>query len=357
MTYSLPELARLTACGVEVVRVTIAAVRGPSPREPGADMLVHRAGTFGSVGGGKIEFKALELALEMLDRCEALPRRRVLVAGGDGASGSVELWLDRFTAAEAELAARAAHLFEERRECVLVTAMDGGAGHRLLLTADSLDPREAPEPGQNATLRRAAHELVQQAAAVCLLGMGERRLMLERLARDHTPLWVFGAGHVGGALIRQLAELPFDITWIDSREEMFPHDLRGDVCAVLSDAPEAEVRHAPTGTWFVVLTHSPELDFEIGRAVLKRGDFEFLGMIASTQRAARNVERYTELGLPQTRIARITAPIGMPGVGSKAPAALALSIAAQLMQLRAANRAASAVANALRVRAKKGAYA
>ncbi|MBL8482934.1 MAG: hypothetical protein JNJ60_12120, partial [Rhodocyclaceae bacterium] len=231
MTECLPELARLTAHGVEVVRVTIAATRGASPREPGTDMLVHRTGTHGSVGGGKIEFKAVEQALDMLDRAETSPQRRVLLGDSDG--GSVELWLDRYTAADAELCARAAQMLAERRECVLVTAIDTGPGHRLLMAADSLAARELPPAGIDPLLHRAALELVQQGAAVCLLGLGERRLMLERVARDHTPLWVFGAGHVGGALIRQLAQLPFDITWVDSREEMFPHDLSRDICAVL----------------------------------------------------------------------------------------------------------------------------
>jgi xanthine dehydrogenase accessory factor len=101
----------------------------------------------------------------------------------------------------------------------------------------------------------------------------------------------------------------------------------------LSDQPEDEVHYAPAGACFLVMTHSHDLDFAIGRAILDRGDFHWAGLIGSDSKAASFAGRWERQGCSREEISRITCPIGLPGIASKHPGAIAVSVAAQLQQV------------------------
>jgi len=141
------------------------------------------------------------------------------------------------------------------------------------------------------------------------------------------PLWLFGAGHVGRALVTVLGELPFAVTWVDGRENVFPAQLPSNVTPV-----DADVSSAPSGAFFLVMTHSHDLDYEIVRSILRRGGFAWLGMIGSDTKARRFRQRLAQQGIAQDRIARLVSPIGIDGIDSKLPGAIAVSVAAQLQQ-------------------------
>jgi xanthine dehydrogenase accessory factor len=147
--------------------------------------------------------------------------------------------------------------------------------------------------------------------------------------REHVLL--FGAGHVGKAIVHALAPLPFRIAWIDSRGDAFPLDLPPLVSRVVAASPSGEVASAPTGALYLVMTHSHPLDLEICARVLERDDFAFLGLIGSETKRARFASRLRAIGIPPHRLSRLTCPIGIPGVGSKLPAAIAAAVAAQLL--------------------------
>ncbi|MEQ1805443.1 MAG: xanthine dehydrogenase accessory protein XdhC [Burkholderiaceae bacterium] len=157
-------------------------------------------------------------------------------------------------------------------------------------------------------------------------------------------LQLYGAGHVGRAIVRALAPLPVHVTWIDEREEEFAAaPAPGEPCAarierVCIDTLEAEVRHAPPGAFYLVLTHQHDLDLRITEAILRRGDFAYLGLIGSKTKRQRFVHRFEERGVAAQLIARITCPIGVPGVEGKAPEVIAAAVVAQLLQQRAARR-------------------
>ena len=155
---------------------------------------------------------------------------------------------------------------------------------------------------------------------------------IERLDDNLPAVWLYGAGHVGQALARILAELPLRLTWIDSRAELFPTTLPEGV-RVLQDADSvATVFEAPVGAYFVVMSHSHPLDFELCHALLERNDFAWLGLIGSDSKAARFRSRLTRTGLSADVIAKLVCPIGVEGINSKWPAAIAVAVAAQLMQ-------------------------
>ena len=141
----------------------------------------------------------------------------------------------------------------------------------------------------------------------------------------------------GRAIVQLLAGIPCRVQWIDEREEEFPRDvaLPRHVERVCVDPVEAEVDVAPPDACFLVLTHRHDLDLRIGEAILRRGDFRYLGMIGSRTKRARFLHRYEERGIPAPVLARMTCPIGVSGIEGKEPEVIAVAVVAQLLQLPA----------------------
>ncbi|MFL6698218.1 MAG: xanthine dehydrogenase accessory protein XdhC [Vitreoscilla sp.] len=148
-------------------------------------------------------------------------------------------------------------------------------------------------------------------------------------------LQLYGAGHVGRAIVRLLAGIPCQVQWIDERESEFPVDetLPPHVQCVCVDQVEAEVDLAPPGACYLVLTHRHDLDLRIAEAILRRGDFGYLGMIGSKTKRARFLHRYGERGIAAETLARMTCPIGVAGIEGKEPEVIAIAVVAQLLQL------------------------
>ena len=149
-------------------------------------------------------------------------------------------------------------------------------------------------------------------------------------------LQLYGAGHVGRAIVRLLSAIPCEVQWIDEREGEFPVDeaLPPHIQRVCVDQVEGEVDVAPAGACYLVLTHRHDLDLRIAEAILRRGDFGYLGMIGSKTKRARFFHRYEERGIPAATLARMTCPIGVPGIEGKEPEVIAIAVVAQLLQLQ-----------------------
>jgi xanthine dehydrogenase accessory factor len=154
-------------------------------------------------------------------------------------------------------------------------------------------------------------------------------------------LQLYGAGHVGRAIVALLAGIDCRVQWIDEREDEFAlFAPRTDawpahIEPVCVDAVEAEVAHARAGAHYLVMTHEHALDLRITEAILQRGDFAWCGLIGSATKRARFVHRYEERGVPREAIERLTCPIGLPGIAGKEPQVLAVAVVAQLLQTSA----------------------
>jgi xanthine dehydrogenase accessory factor len=138
----------------------------------------------------------------------------------------------------------------------------------------------------------------------------------------HLHLW--GAGHVGRALVLALAPLPFRISWWDARPDAFPAAVPQNVTC-RSGVPEDMEPDA----FVLVMSHSHALDFEIVDVVLRNPAFPFVGLIGSATKRARFVKRLREAGVDP---ARLTCPIGVSSLKSKHPAAIAAGVAVQLLE-------------------------
>ncbi len=150
-------------------------------------------------------------------------------------------------------------------------------------------------------------------------------------------LQLYGAGHVGQAILQALAPLPVRIDWIDEREEEFARHVApiagaADIRSVCVDAVESEVRLAPPGAYYLVLTHEHDLDLRITEAILQRADFGYLGLIGSRTKRQRFFHRFEQRGIAAALIERITCPIGIPGIDGKQPEVIAVAVAAQLLR-------------------------
>ncbi len=153
-------------------------------------------------------------------------------------------------------------------------------------------------------------------------------------AAPPAPLYIFGAGHVGRALVHVLKDLPFAISWVDSRPESFTHKIRDSVKTMQIKNPSGIIKDAPKDAIFLVLTHDHDLDYDIIRAVLRRGTFRFAGLIGSKTKRARFTHRLAREGINKDVLKRLTCPIGLGGIPGKAPEAIAIAIAAQLLGLK-----------------------
>ena len=129
-----------------------------------------------------------------------------------------------------------------------------------------------------------------------------------------------------------LAPLPFDLTWIDERENAFPAAMPAGVRPLRSADPAGELVRAPDGAFVVVMTHSHPRDLAIVHAALAAGRFGYVGLIGSASKRARFTRRLRDAGVGEGRIAELVCPIGVAGIGSKLPAAIAAGVAVQLLE-------------------------
>ncbi len=294
--FDLTALAEALAARGRVARVVIAAHDGSSPREVGAAMLVWGSGQSGTVGGGALEFEAAERARAMLSgEGRAVDRVALGPSLGQCCGGAVTLWTEVFEAlpvVEAGVIAR-------------------GPGDMPLAVKRLLSAAR----GQG--LRPAAG-LVQG-------------WLVEPVAEPDRQVWVWGAGHVGRALVAVLAPLPgIAITWVDVAAERFPDVVPDGVTAVPASDPALLADHAPVTAEHLILTYSHALDLELCHRLLNRG-FRSCGLIGSATKWARFRSRLKALGHEAAEIGRIQCPIGDPALG-KHPQAIAVGVAAELLK-------------------------
>jgi xanthine dehydrogenase accessory factor len=322
-----------------VVRIAVASVRGSAPREVGACMLVAEDTFAGSIGGGKLEMTAIESARGLLASGGVWQMLHVPLGPnlGQCCGGVVEIWLERLDVLDrSELVALHDEQMQTEDVTLATVVGPGGFRQRMLIAEDGSDACFGDET-LDSWAQREASAMYGTEASVRFAMNGPYALLLERFEPSSTSLVLFGAGHVGKALVARLAGLPFDVTWVDSRSAMFPDALPANVGARRTDDPVEQARMAPPGTAYLVMTHSHALDYDLCRAILARDDVCFVGLIGSHTKAARFAHRLARDGMAAERIARLVCPIGIAGIDSKRPEAIAIGVAAQLLRLREAN--------------------
>lgn len=281
-----------------VVRVVIAALKGSSPREVGAAMLVWPEGQSGTIGGGTLEYQAAQAA-----RAQTTPLRLTQHALGPDlgqcCGGAVTLLSEVYDA----------EALERLDDTVIARPTAGG---EMPLSVKRL---MAKARGQGVV---PASQLIDG-------------WMIEPVHKPARELWIWGAGHVGRALVDVLSPLPdLAITWVDTGPERFPASVPDAVTVLPAAKPAELVRHAPRDAEHLVLTYSHNLDLELCNRLLSH-DFNFAGLIGSATKWARFRSRLAALGHSPERIGQITCPIGDPALG-KHPQMIAIGVAADVLR-------------------------
>jgi xanthine dehydrogenase accessory factor len=289
-------LADLVAAHGAAALVTVHEAKGSVPREAGARMVVRPDGAFhGTIGGGRLEWEMLALARQALGQGRGPARFVDQALGpdlGQCCGGFVTVLIETF----------------DRRDTAELEALAAGGAVEAWLE-DGRVRRGSPSPSaMEETWREPAPD-------------------------NPTPVLLFGAGHVGRALVLALAPLPFAVRWIDSRPDAFPPHIPGNATPVHATDLAAEIAAAPGDALILVMTHDHALDLAVTASALGRG-FPFVGLIGSGTKRARFEKRYREIAIPEERIAALVCPIGLPGIAGKEPATIAASVAAQLLQQR-----------------------
>jgi xanthine dehydrogenase accessory factor len=290
-----------------VAVVTVAATRGSAPREAGARLIVHPDGGFtGTIGGGTLEWRAIAVAQAALANPQALQaevRRYALGPElGQCCGGSVDLIVEVIAA--------------DRRAAVAELAEREAAGR--LVTRGTIGPDGVD---------RVIVGDDRMAAGSAMLDAG---IITEAFGDDRRPLVLFGAGHVGRALVLALAPLPFRITWVDPRPDAFPAHALANATLLQHGDPAAILADMPAGTFVAVMSHSHQLDLALVHAALADDRFAYVGLIGSQTKRARFEKRLAEAGIAPMRIAELVCPIGIGGIRSKAPAVTAAATVPEL---------------------------
>ncbi len=330
----------LVARGQPCVLVTVAQTRGSAPREAGAKMLVWSDGIAGTIGGGQLEFKAIVDAQEMMRDADAASTHIERVSLGPQLAqccgGGVALLHEKLSTSAGSWLQTWADMESAGTACSVITDVGGEQAAKIFVAPEGSRWSGVPD-----AVAERARSLQHHRDRCALLesSHGKECYVIEMIRPLPDHLYLFGAGHVGKAVVRALQPLPFRITWIDSRDSVFPDDLPPHIVAMSSRSPSREVDKAPADAFFLVMSHSHPLDMEICRSVLQRGDFAYLGLIGSETKRARFAGRLRAIGVPPGALSRLTCPIGIPGIAAKTPAAIAASVAAQLLIVAERRRA------------------
>ncbi|MEG3133780.1 xanthine dehydrogenase accessory protein XdhC [Rouxiella sp. T17] len=160
---------------------------------------------------------------------------------------------------------------------------------------------------------------------------GVATVLFEPLCQHQPHVVVYGAGHVGRALVAILATLPCQITWVDARASEFPPHVDPQINCIVDEEPEATVEQMPVSSYFMVLTHDHQLDLALSEKILKRDDFSYFGLIGSETKRKRFDYRLAGKGISEQTLAKMRCPVGLPDVKGKLPAEIAVAIAGEFI--------------------------
>ena len=291
--------ALIAACKAHgtVVRVVVAAVHGSAPREVGASMCVWEGGQSGTIGGGALEYELAQTARRLTK--DKTSRHALGPDLGQCCGGAVEVISEVFDLERA-----------------------------FALPEDVIARGPDPMPMSVKRILKVARNQGQVPDAQRVDGW-----FIEGVRPPDQPLWIWGAGHVGRALVDVLHPVPgIALTWIDTAADRFPDAVPSGVTVVPVKDPTCLVPHAPGDADHLILTYSHDLDLGLCHALLQH-DFASVGLIGSATKWARFRKRLSALGHTTEQIARITCPIGDPALG-KQPHMIAIGVAHQLLMRR-----------------------
>jgi xanthine dehydrogenase accessory factor len=314
----IEELSDLTAAGDAAVLVTISGIRGSTPRETGAKMIVTARETIGTIGGGQLEHQCTHIAAGLLGGKETPTTRRFPLgpALGQCCGGVVDVLFEPVGSGLPGWLRDLRALHGQRQPSVLVTATESAM--KFVVSTDNVFGID--EGACHAAVVDEARGLLQGGAAAVKDGM-----FYEPVLGSDFNIAVFGAGHVGVAVVNLLSGLDCNI-------DIFRATPR-NVKTIETSEPALEVAAMPPSSYYLVMTHSHPLDFDICDRILRRGDAAYCGLIGSLTKRRRFEKRFRQQGLPQSAVEHLVCPIGVTGISGKKPVEIAIAVAAEILRV------------------------
>jgi xanthine dehydrogenase accessory factor len=288
--------ALIAACQTygTVARVVVADVAGSAPRETGAAMLVWNGGQSGTIGGGVLEY---ELANSALVGGDKMTRHALGPDMGQCCGGSVHILTEIYDLARAQALPKD-----------VIVRGDGACPIQMQKLIS-----DARNQGVQPTAQRIG------------------TWFFEPVHKPENNLWIWGAGHVGRALVDVLAPLPnVQITWVDTDLDRYPAEVPDGVTMLPAQQPTDAIPYVNVQSHHLILTYSHTIDLALCHGLLSHG-FATCGLIGSATKWARFKKRLTALGHQDAQISRIMCPIGDPSLG-KHPQLIAIGVADQLIR-------------------------
>lgn len=322
----IDELTDLAAAGEPAVLVTVAGIRGSAPREIGAKMIVTATQTIGTIGGGQLEYQSTRVAVGMLNDERTTLRSFPLGSSmGQCCGGVVEILFEPIVDGMPAWLRDLAALHGQREPAIIATRISTTAPAKLIVTASAVFGAGEVD----SELVSKARKLLADKPVTCR----DVQEFYEPVVVPDLNIAVFGAGHVGTAVVSALSKLDSNIRWIDSRRDVF-RQVPANVRAVETADPALEVAAMPAQSFYLVMTHSHAIDFDVCDRILRRGDVVYCGLIGSLSKRRRFEKRYRQQGMAQSMIDSLICPIGVDGISGKKPAEIAVATAAEILKIR-----------------------
>ena len=333
------------------VLLTVIETKGSTPCSVGDKIIFsNKQLTFGSIGGGNLEFQALTLAKDLLNKdtnathLEKYPLGATL---GQCCGGYVKVMFESFVNSSTQLKKKnswletVSDLIEKQQDFVVATIIDNqtdkrNSGKKFVYTTNSdkspsindltskisagaynlLSTNDSPTIAQ---YQNSSESLIE----VCYEKVNNTELQ---------SVAIFGAGHISRALMPILTKLPIRIYWIDDRAEQF-EQYQGDTSQIniICDDFISGLADLPEETYCLVITYSHKMDFDICEKIISRNSFTYLGMIGSRIKGNKFRDRLLKKGYPKETVDKFICPIGAKQKFLKSPTAIAVTIAMDLL--------------------------
>jgi len=339
------QLSQLLSKHRRLVMVTIVQTKGSTPREMGAKFFVmpsHLNATIieGTIGGGNLEYQATQIARDLLSEpySQKMTLKHFSLAAGLGmcCGGVVELLFEVLDQSSMVWITQWIESQQKHPSAILVTELkDDDSTKRVFNNTEHLEHSDSLPNRVNQVVYKMMNHQDNKQENTLVKGINSLFYM-ESHCENINHLYLFGAGHVGQAIVKVLQALAWQITWIDTRDNCLNaniiEQLPSNVFVCITDSPESEIDQAESNAYFLVMTHDHSLDFVLCEQILKKADFRYFGVIGSKTKRQRFEHRLLAKGLSESQIKKMVCPIGIDGISSKQANSIAVSVIAQLLQ-------------------------
>jgi len=348
----LSSLQKAIALNNDCVLLTVIETKGSTPCSVG-DKIVYsnKQLTFGSIGGGNLEYQALTLAQDLLGKdtnstqLEKYPLGATL---GQCCGGYVKVMFESFINNSNKLKKKnswletVSDLIEKQQDFVVATIIDnqtdkGNSGKKFVYTANQ-DIFPSSDSALNSKISDGAYNLLSKNNSPTIVQYQSASESFVEVCYEKVnntglqPVAIFGAGHISRALMPILIKLPIRIYWIDDRDEQF-EQYQGDTSQIniVCDDFISGLNDIPDKTYCLVITYSHQMDFDICEKIISRNNFSYLGMIGSSIKGNKFRDRLLQKGHPKETVDKFICPIGAKQKFLKSPTAIAVTIAMDLL--------------------------